>query len=173
MKLLARRGLGLDGLLEELRTAGDIPQLTREVLFTKLSAACEGFENGRCRPHPALTKDVDLPPPPAVIRVSPSNPLVAAIVAHGVLAKLLKRGGVFVAVDEYHKIAPRLPVEDPVERALREGRHRGGGLGRGHSEPPGRQGVFGVCGGELRVFQLGGTRGPLRRRGFKRAPVGR
>ncbi len=125
LKLLARRGLGLDGLLEELRTAGDIPQLTREVLFTKLSAACEGFENGRCRPHPALTKDVDLPPPPAVIRVSPSNLLVAAIVAHGVLAKLLKRGGVFVAVDEYHKIAPRLPVEDPVERALREGRHRG------------------------------------------------
>ena len=124
LKLLARRGLGLDGLLEELRAAGDIPQLTREVLYTKLSAACAGFENGRCRPHPALTKDAEIPPPPAVIRVDPSNPLVAAVAAHAVLARLLRAGGAFVAVDEYHKIAPRLPVEDPVERAIREGRHR-------------------------------------------------
>ncbi|MEM3962052.1 ATP-binding protein [Pyrobaculum sp.] len=124
LKLVARRGLGLDGLLEELRAARDVPQLTREVLYAKLSAACAGFEDGRCKPHPALTKDAEIPPPPAVIRVDPANLLVAAVVAHGVLARLLREGGAFVAVDEYHKIAPRLPVEDPVERAIREGRHR-------------------------------------------------
>jgi hypothetical protein len=126
LRLVARRGAGLAEFLKELREAPDIPQLTREVLYTKLAAACVEHDGG-CRPHPALGRDAEIPPPPAVIRIRPDNPLAAAIAAHGTILKILRRakGPLVLAVDEYHKIAPRLPVEDPVEKAIREGRHRG------------------------------------------------
>ncbi|MGB9705829.1 MAG: ATP-binding protein, partial [Pyrobaculum sp.] len=70
LRLVARRGAGLAEFLKELREAPDIPQLTREVLYTKLAAACVEHDGG-CRPHPALGRDSEIPPPPAVIRIRP------------------------------------------------------------------------------------------------------
>ncbi|AET32822.1 ATP-binding protein [Pyrobaculum ferrireducens] len=63
LRLVARRGAGLAEFLKELREAPDIPQPTREVLYTKLAAACVDHDGG-CRPHPALGRDAEMSPPP-------------------------------------------------------------------------------------------------------------
>jgi len=114
-------------LIKALAGDREVPELTRQVLLSKLVALCRGWEGGgECEPHPFLHRPT---PKCRVYRVVANDSFLAALVVHGVVLHLLKRGverPTFVAVDEYHRVASRDPVvEDPVERAIREGRHKG------------------------------------------------
>jgi len=113
-------------LIKALAGDREVPELTRQVLLSKLVALCRRWEEGKCDPHPFLHRPT---PKCRVYRVVASDSFLAALVVHGVVLHLLKCGverPTFVAVDEYHRVASRDPaVEDPVERAIREERHRG------------------------------------------------
>ena len=113
-------------LIKALASDREVPELTRQVLLSKLVALCRRWEEGKCDPHPFLHRPT---PRCRVYRVAAEDSFLAALVVHGVVLHLLKRGferPTIVAVDEYHRVASRDPaVEDPVERVIREGRHRG------------------------------------------------
>lgn len=115
-------------LLETIATANmpGMTEITRHVLYSKLSALCESIGQEGCIPHKALTVKFEPPPPPAVIRVDPTNPMVAAFVAHGIVMTLLKRRAAsptYIVIDEFHKIMPKVEVADPVMETVVAGRH--------------------------------------------------
>lgn len=115
-------------LLDALSAATDIPEMTKQVLTSKLSALCVEYEQyGVCKPHPAVMRPFKLPNPPAVIRIDPSNPLVTALVTHGIMTLLLKTqqsAPTYVIVDEFHRVMPKISLEDPFMDAVVAGRHR-------------------------------------------------
>lgn len=114
-----------DRLISAIAQDREIPEMTRQVLLSKLVALCVEHREGRCVPHPAVTT----PTRPCRVYHLPYNQFIQSLVAHGILLNLFKQASnerLVVAVDEYHRIAPKDPaVADPVERLIRMGRHRG------------------------------------------------
>lgn len=115
-------------LIMAIRSSQDVPEMTQRIMVAKLYALCEQVsESGECAPHKLLTTPFEPPPPPAVIRIDPSNQAVAAFAVHGIVMLLLKRQHpkpVYIVVDEFHKVMPKVKVEDPVMEAVVAGRHR-------------------------------------------------
>ena len=118
----------LSSLVEAIMSAADVPDMTRQVLTSKLSALCESFdEYGTCRPHRSLSEPLKLPEPPAVIRIDPANQAVAAFVVHGIVTTLFKRAAprpTYIVIDEFHRVMPKLRIEDPVMETVTAGRHK-------------------------------------------------
>lgn len=109
-------------LLSRLQSVPHVPEMTRQVLASKLAALCKEYRE-KCVPHPEVVT-----PTPADCRVYrvEGNDFLRALVAHGIILWLLKRGfsqTTYVVVDEYHRIAPKTDVEDAVELQIRMGRH--------------------------------------------------
>ncbi|MEM4592012.1 MAG: hypothetical protein QW196_01260 [Sulfolobales archaeon] len=75
----------LPALIEAISMAADLPEMTRQVLISKLSNFCESYDEYTCVPYKSLTKPLGLPPTPAVIHIDPRNPAVAAFVTHAVV----------------------------------------------------------------------------------------
>ncbi|MEM0464943.1 zonular occludens toxin domain-containing protein [Pyrobaculum sp.] len=116
----------LPALIEAISMAADLPEMTRQVLISKLSNFCESYDEYTCVPYKSLTKPLGLPPTPAVIRIDPRNPAVATFVTHAVVMQLLKRPAskpTYIVIDEFHRIMPKVSVEDPVMEAVVAGRH--------------------------------------------------
>jgi hypothetical protein len=132
VQLSVLRRLGdarLEDLPRRVMSLSDVPLLTRQVLYDKITSLCESVdEEGRCRPHQLASRRAEVRPP-AVVRVEARDPFLLAFVVHGIVLELLKRpqeAPTLLVIDEYHRVASRVEgVEDPVEQLIRAGRHGG------------------------------------------------
>ncbi|MEM0183502.1 MAG: ATP-binding protein [Thermoproteus sp.] len=114
-----------DKLISAIIADREVTEMTKQVLVSKLMALCAEYKEGKCVPHPAVMT----PTKPCRVYHLPYNQFMQSLVANGILLDLFKRATgeeTVVAVDEYHKIAPKDPaVVDPAERLIRMGRHKG------------------------------------------------
>ncbi|MEM1568651.1 MAG: hypothetical protein QXI84_09235 [Thermofilaceae archaeon] len=127
LRMFAQYLSDLSSLIMAIKTSPEVLEMTKRVLVAKLSALCEQVTEADCAPHKLLSTPFEPPPPPAVIRIDPSNQAAAAFVVHGIVQLLLKRqhpAPIYVVIDEFHKVMPKVKVEDPVMEAVVAGRHR-------------------------------------------------